>query len=138
MRCSRASRGIVPPGETVPCSSARSVLPCCSTTPYPSTRVPGSIPRTRTSALYGRSADRSKRAWLPSAARGGRMRKSMLLCLALVGCATAGHGSNLVGPPKEDRCAAPGVDRNACEKARYDALGFVKRLSVDDQICIDG
>src|SRR3569833_1401987 len=65
MSSSRCSRGMAPPGESVPCSIARREFPCCSTTPYPRTRVPGSMPRTRTSALYGRSADRSKLANAP-------------------------------------------------------------------------
>jgi len=68
------------------------------------------------------------------------MRTSLLLALALTGCATmGGHHANLVGPPKTDRCAAqPSNAKRDCADAMDTALRVVKKLSVDDQVCIDG
>jgi hypothetical protein len=59
----------------------------------------------------------------------------------LVGCATSGGGGGrrLVGKPKVDRCAEqPKSGQRGCEAAREKAVEFARRLSVDDQICIDG
>jgi hypothetical protein len=55
------------------------------------------------------------------------------------GCATGAGGRHdrRVGPPKVDRCATQKA-RKACEAARFAAVEFSRRLSVDDQVCIDG
>jgi hypothetical protein len=61
------------------------------------------------------------------------------LPLLALGCATAGHHSQRVGPPRADRCAAqsPASNRQACETARDTAVREVRKLAVDDQVCID-
>ncbi|MBS2028906.1 MAG: hypothetical protein JST54_13475 [Deltaproteobacteria bacterium] len=69
------------------------------------------------------------------------MRTLVLLALALTGCATMGSSnrSNLVGPPKVDRCAMqPANAKKSCAEAMDVALRQVKKLMVDDQVCIDG
>lgn len=62
----------------------------------------------------------------------------LLMGLLLAGCATAGHRKQLVGPPERDRCAAQARENRAsCETARDEAVRAVRKLSVDDQVCID-
>jgi hypothetical protein len=44
-----------------------------------------------------------------------------------------------VGPPRRDRCGAqPPREAKACAELRDRALTFVRRLSVDDQVCLLG
>jgi hypothetical protein len=76
------------------------------------------------------------------------------LVLALVGC-TAGHGAFQPNPNNEDpllgviptiraparhRCEALGQSaaRTACDEARYLGTEYTRRLSVGDEICLEG
>jgi hypothetical protein len=70
------------------------------------------------------------------------MKKLLSLAwLGLSGCATL-HGDGAdrqhVGPPRVDRCAQMGGSAQTCQKARKAALVMIRKLSVDDQVCIDG
>jgi hypothetical protein len=69
----------------------------------------------------------------------------LLLSLALLstcGCASllgAGGGGHRVGAPGADRCAGQAAGaRQACAQARFAALEQVRKLYVDDQLCLDG
>jgi hypothetical protein len=69
-----------------------------------------------------------------------------LMVLALGGCAQVIERGKLpdavqhVGSPAVDRCRAqPDRDRRAaCEQARDQALAFVEKLAVGDQVCLEG
>jgi len=69
------------------------------------------------------------------------MRRTVVIALALmvVGCSTSGGGRRLIAKPRIDRCLQqPKPAQHACANAREKAIEFARRLSVDDQICIDG
>jgi len=68
----------------------------------------------------------------------------LLAALLLSGCAMLMHPtedghSHQVGPPKVDRCAAqPTPQAQAdCSELRDETLVFVRKLFVDEQVCID-
>lgn len=59
--------------------------------------------------------------------------------LVLASCVTSPQRGRTVGRPKIDRCEQqPRNLRARCERVRNDAVTFARRLSVDDQICLDG
>jgi hypothetical protein len=76
---------------------------------------------------------------------------SLFALLALAGCShianafidtsgKAGRSVEWVEAPKVDRCRAlKDPDRRAdCEDKRQNALVFVRKLAVDDQVCLEG
>lgn len=83
------------------------------------------------------------------------MPRPLLLALALAGPLAAGCGAGLVymphrdegnryadrvQDPKVDRCAAQkdAAVKKDCLRARAAAVEFVRKLSVEDQICLEG
>ena len=64
--------------------------------------------------------------------------------LAIAGGAIPPPGDGMrephrIGPPRGDRCAAQGGgQRKRCETMRTEAQRFMGRLSVDDQVCLEG
>lgn len=67
---------------------------------------------------------------------------AVLACALGSGCVSMGRGeigSHAVGKPKGDRCAQQQIrPQKACERDRDAAIEFARRLSVDDQVCLDG
>ncbi|HEY3446288.1 MAG TPA: hypothetical protein VGK67_07975 [Myxococcales bacterium] len=65
----------------------------------------------------------------------------VLSAVALAGCATLNReqNSHMVGKPLVDRCAKQQIrPQKACERERDVAVEFARKLSIDDQVCIDG
>jgi hypothetical protein len=72
-----------------------------------------------------------------------------LLALVFAGCTAAAgvtpkHGDGLVQPrkvgPVADRCSSLADKGRAeeCEQVRLEAIAQVRKLAVDDQVCLDG
>ncbi len=71
----------------------------------------------------------------------GSLRWAAAAAILNAGCASLGGrgGSHEMGPPSVDRCEqSPAQAQAACAQARTEATQRVRKLYVDDQVCIDG